>query len=144
MSNLVLVYGTLKRFPEHRNYKKYLSTSEYLSDAITAQSYYTMLEFNSASSPNNFSPGVLFGHSGLPTGHIMGELYSVSNETLNELDTLEGIYGDNPNYNRKLIQLKNGKMVHMYLKIHSNGRLQSNRIVKMNGKTVKWLDPLLT
>jgi len=138
MSHLVLIYGTLKQFPEHRNFEEYLSTSNYLGEVVTKHGY-TMLDFNSVSNPGKYSPGVVTDTRYRPTFPIYGELYEVNDDTIARLDKLEQV---GINYDRDLVEIQSGQTVSMYLKrCNHGGSANSRRIIKKNNAS-SWHDPM--
>lgn len=109
----VFVYGTLKS--GERNHQ-ILSRRKalYLGRTKTIEPYFVMVQFNSRSTPGQFSPGVFRGPLDvLEPGRIVGEIFQVDDDTLAELDRLEGV---GVNYNRVPIALEGGRAAHMYLK----------------------------
>ncbi|MEH6578083.1 MAG: gamma-glutamylcyclotransferase family protein [Amphritea sp.] len=95
MSILVFIYGTLKR--GFANHKSHLDQAEYLGEYTTDEHYPLVVAGRWYSPCLMDRPG-----EGLP---VTGELYQVTNQTLELLDHLERV--DAPDgYRRKRIQIR--------------------------------------
>lgn len=107
LSHRVFVYGTLKR--GHRNHH-FLEKDgvEFLGEATTREKNFIMRCFGSVSSPGKYTPGVLKGGN----ASIEGEVYSVSDAVLADLDRLENV---GEKYDRELIALDDGTSAYIYL-----------------------------
>lgn len=88
----VFVYGTLRQ--KQRNHARFLSGSRYVGPAYTMSRDFEMFE-------NPYFPVVMEG-IGENSGHIKGEVYEVSDETLQRIDALEGYF--HSNYPRNLYE----------------------------------------
>lgn len=101
MSHNVFVYGTLKR--KHKNHT-ILQHSKYIGEALTPPLFrmYNLGAF----------PAIVDDANGYS---IHGELYSVDDRTLYDLDMLEGAYRKSGLYRRELITLNNGVSAFIYV-----------------------------
>ena len=115
----VFVYGTLRR-GELRN--RVLQSSEFLGDTKTAP-IFTMLHLGAY-------PGVI-KRGETP---IIGELYSIDESTLRDLDRIEG----HPTfYKREVVGLDNGESAWMYLLAPTYSATADMRSIIKNGDWVK-------
>ncbi len=107
MVHLVFVYGTLKH--GQRNHHL-LQDEVYAGTKATRDPIYLMEQFESATSPGKYTPGVRKVDHG---GRISGEIYAVDDTTLAKLDELEGV---GVKYDREEIMLNGGVKAWMYLR----------------------------
>jgi len=110
-------------------------TGIYQGDAVTKESTYLMIQFNSTSTKGAQTPGVLNNGQ----GHIWGEIYEVDDAGLTDLDKLE----DNGRlYQREEILLDDGSKAWMYILIADKkpSALQDRVDYDQTENTYKW-DP---
>ena len=96
----VFVYGTLKRGNSQRGLDRWGSGVEYIGPATTSHSSYSLWSLGA------------FPAASLGDARISGEVWSVDNETLADLDRIEG-YPDF--YNRIEVSTSKGKAWMYYI-----------------------------
>jgi len=128
----VLVYGTLKS--SERN-SRYMEDALFLSWEVTRDSHYLMAQFESATSPGKFTPGVRKVEQG--GACIEGEVYLMDDATLAKLDELEGV---GVKYDREEVALQNGNKAWMYFR-RGEGILPSRHIhFDKRGNLYRWAE----
>ncbi|MCD8562689.1 MAG: gamma-glutamylcyclotransferase [Alphaproteobacteria bacterium] len=112
MTNLVFVYGSLKRgyYGHHK-----MEGATFAGEALTAHPHYRMVAFPWPNTPHETYPGLLPVHNGEQGGFIAGEVYEVSPEMLALLDEFEVVGRD---YLREPITLTDGRTAWAYLSIN--------------------------
>lgn len=105
----VFVYGTLKRGQRNHNYLED-GGAEFVDEAVTQRATYLMKAFESVSTPGKFTPGVFMDGN----FKIKGELYRVTQNTLDKIDKLEAL---GIKYRRFFVTLEDGHQGWMYVEI---------------------------
>jgi gamma-glutamylcyclotransferase (GGCT)/AIG2-like uncharacterized protein YtfP len=130
MTVFVFIYGTLKR--NERNHAR-LKDATFICEATTKAAKYTMLEFDSSSSPGQVTPSVKDGG----TDRIGGEVYEVRDELLADLDQFEqvGIH-----YKRIALNLDDGQKAQIYLHLPKSSKQprSSPLYIRREGQRIVW------